>query len=193
MQVQVNSQEGLTRELIISVPATDFDKKFDARLNDMSRRAKIDGFRPGKVPVSVIKKRHGAEVRGEVMSEIIRETYPQALTQEKLNPAGMPEIKEEPAIDGDQLIYKALIEVYPDITLGDFGKLKATQPVAEVTDADVENMIEKLKQQRAEWVEVERASANGDQVTIDFAGSIDGKPSSTQPTGSERCDDISHR
>lgn len=175
MQVQVNAQEGLARELIISIPATDYEKKFDARIHDMSRRARIDGFRPGKVPTSVIKKRHGDEVRGEVISEIIRETYPKALSQENLNPAGMPEINDEPALDGDQLTYKALIEVYPEITLGDFSKLKATRPVAEVTDEDVTNMIEKLRQQRAQWVEVDRAAQEGDQVTIDFEGSIDGE------------------
>jgi trigger factor len=176
MMVSVESLPGLERRMEVSVPATRVRQQVDARLLKVSRTARIKGFRPGKAPIHVIRKHYGPQVKDEVVSDLIRETFAEALKQEKLQPAGGPRIEAQKTGEPDGLRYTATFEVYPQIELADPTKLKLTRPVAEVTEGDVDAMIESLRRQRPNWAEVARGCRDGDRVTIDFEGKIDGAP-----------------
>jgi len=140
---------------------------------------RLKGFRPGKVPQKVVRQYYGGQVRDEVMTDVIRTTYSRAIEEKKLNPAGGPRI--EPITAGDagaaeHFIYRATFEVYPEFTLKDLGELKIEVPSVDVEEPDLDAMIEKLRDQRATWSTVERGGAEGDRVTVDFSGTIDGEP-----------------
>jgi len=175
MQVSVESGEGLERKLTIQIPAETIEKEVDSRLNSMRPRVKIDGFRPGKVPLKVVKQQYGASVLQEVIGEVMQSSLHDAVTQESLNPAGNPTIEPKSMEPGQPLEYVATFEVYPEVELADCATLEVERATAEVTDADVEKMIETLLKQRTTYDVVERASQDGDQMTIDFDGSIDGE------------------
>jgi trigger factor len=176
MMVSVESLPGLERRMEVSVPATRVRQQVDARLLKVSRTARIKGFRPGKAPIHVIRKHYGPQVKDEVVSDLIRETFAEALRQEKLQPAGGPRIEAQKTGEPDGLRYTATFEIYPQIELADPAELKLTRPVAEVTEGDVDAMIESLRRQRPDWTEVARGCRDGDRVTIDFEGKIDGAP-----------------
>ena len=174
MQVSVESGEGLERKLTIQIPAETVDKEVESRLSSMRSRVKIDGFRPGKVPLSVVKKQYGASVMQEVVGEVMQNTLRDAVMQESLNPAGNPTIEPTSMEPGKPLEYTATFEVYPEIELIDCAKLEVERTTADVTAADVDIMIETLVKQRTSYEVVERASKDGDQMIIDFDGSVDG-------------------
>ncbi len=176
MQVSVESGEGLTRRLQVNLPAEKVDEVVNAKLKEAARNLRLDGFRPGKVPLRVVKQRFGAQIRQDAYGELIQSSFYEAVSQENLQPVGEPsiELREEEADGG--LAYTATFEVMPEVELADFSSLEIKRPRAEVTDEDVENMIRKLREQRTEWVEVEREAREGDRVTIDFKGYIDGEP-----------------
>ncbi len=175
MQVSVESSEGLERRMTVELPAERVNEEVEKRLKTISHSAKVDGFRPGKVPLSVIRKRYADQVMTEVHGELIKSTYFEALGQEKLHPAGDPVIEPVEKDLGEGFGYTAVFEVVPEIELADMSNITINRPVSEVVDADVEQMIDKLRQQRATWSDVERKSQNGDQLTINFKGSIDGE------------------
>lgn len=168
--------EGLQRKLTVSVPAEQFDTVYQQRLNALAKSVKLDGFRKGKVPLKVIRQRFGARVEHEALTDLIQRSYEQAVRQEKLNPAGPPQIDSQPPAAGEDVQYTAVLEVQPEFALGDFSKIKITRPVVNITDEDVGNTLEKLRQQRAQWNPVDRGAVRGDQVTIDYAGTVSGKP-----------------
>lgn len=174
MQVSVESGEGLERKLTIQVPAETVDKEVESRLNSLRSRVKVDGFRPGKVPLKVVKQQYGGSVLQEVVGEVMQNTLREAVIQEKLNPAGNPSIEPTQIEPGKPLEYIATFEVYPEIELADFSVLEIERETAEVTEADVDHMIDTLQKQRTTYDTVERASQDGDQVVINFVGSIDG-------------------
>jgi trigger factor len=176
MMVSVETLPGLERRMEVSVPATRVRQQVDARLLKVSRTARIKGFRPGKAPIHVVRKHYGREVQDEVVSDLIRETFAEALRQEKLQPAGGPRIEAQKIGEPEGLRYTAVFEIYPQIALADPAKLKLTRPVAAVTEADVDAMVESLRRQRPNWTEVARGCRDGDRVTIDFEGRIDGAP-----------------
>jgi len=176
MQVSVESGEGLERKLTVQVPAETIDKEVDSRLNSMRSRVKIDGFRPGKVPLKVVKQQYGVSVMQEVVGEVMQTTLREAVVQESLNPAGSPTIEPKSLTPGEPLEYVATFEVYPEIELKDCAELKVDRTTAEVEDADVDKMIDTLLKQRTTYDVVERVSKEGDQMTINFDGSIDGVP-----------------
>ncbi|MBM4219511.1 MAG: trigger factor [Gammaproteobacteria bacterium] len=176
MMVSVETLPGLERRMEISVPATRVRQQVDARLLKVSRTARIKGFRPGKAPIHVVRKHYGTQVKDEVVSDLIRETFAEALRQEKLQPAGGPRIEAQKTGEPDGLRYTATFEVYPQFELADPAKLKLTRPVAAVGEGDVDAMIESLRRQRPNWTEVARGCGDGDRVTIDFEGRIDGAP-----------------
>ena len=176
MQVVVESVSSLERRLKISVPASRVDQSVEKRLNQTARTVKMDGFRPGKVPMSLIRKRFGAGIRAEALEDVIRDSYVEAIESEKLRVAGFPTIEPFNAGEGQDLVYSAVVEVYPEITLNDFTGLTIERPVSEVTDADVEEMILNLRRQRASWNDSDEAAAEQDRVTIDFEGTVDGEP-----------------
>jgi len=175
MQVSVELGEGLERKLTVQVPAETIDKEVESRLNSMRSRVKVDGFRPGKVPLKVVKQQYGASVIQEVVGEVMQTSLRDAVVQESLNPAGNPTIEPKSMEPGKPLEYVATFEVYPEITLNDVSKLEVERATAEVTDADVDKMIETLQKQRTTYENVDRASQDGDQLTVDFVGSIDGE------------------
>ncbi len=175
MQVSVESGEGLERKLTIQVPAETIDKEVDSRLNSMRPRIKIDGFRPGKVPLKVVKQQYGASVMQEVVAEVMQNTLRDAVVQESLNPAGTPTIEPKSMEPGEPLEYTATFEIYPEIELKDCSSLQVERTTADVTDADIDAMIDTLLKQRTTYKTVERASQDGDQLTVNFSGSIDGE------------------
>lgn len=175
MQVSVETTEGLERKLTIQVPVERVDGVVEQRLQSMRKTVKINGFRPGKVPLAVVKKRYADQVRQEVLGEVVQSSYQEAITSESLNPAGMPQIEPVKMDAGEPLEYVATIEVYPEVSLASTESLEVEQPVAEVVDADIDEMIDNLRKQRTEWQDVEREAANDDRITVDFTGKIDGE------------------
>lgn len=174
MRVSIENTSVLERRLAVGLPAEQIDNEVLARLQKAAKTARIDGFRPGKVPLKVIRQRLGTSVRQEVVGEIINRSFYDAVTEHKLRPAGRPTIDRVTDVPGQGLEYAAVFEVYPEIELADFSTFAVTKPRAVVTDADVEKTIGLLRQQRAKWVAVERPAAPGDQVNIDFTGTRDG-------------------
>ncbi|MFO6422347.1 trigger factor [Motilimonas sp. KMU-193] len=175
MQASVETTQGLERRLTITVPGENFDKELDSRLRQLARTQRIDGFRPGKVPAKVIKKRFGAAVSNEVAGELMQRNFFEAIMAEKLNPAGAPALTPNERKEGEDFTFVATFEVYPEVTLADFAELEVEKKVASVTDADLDNMLVTLQKQHAKWVEVDTAADDENQVTIDFVGSIDGE------------------
>ncbi|WP_019612729.1 trigger factor [Psychromonas ossibalaenae] len=175
MQVSVESTQGLERTLTITVAGDLFDKEFDGRIRHLAKTQRVDGFRPGKVPASVITKRFGAAVQQEVAGELMQRNFFEAVMAEKLNPAGGPQVTPKERKKGDDFVFTATFEVYPEVKLAALEELAVEKESAEVTEADLDKMIETLRKQHAEWNSVEREAANDDQVTLDFEGSIDGE------------------
>ena len=176
MQVSIESLEGLQRKMTVQVPAEKITTAIDQKLKQLSKTVKLDGFRPGKVPVSVVKQKFGAQIRQEVTGDVIESSYRDALVQEKIRPAGMPDIQPVDAEESDGMAYSATFEVYPEIDSIELDSIELEKPVAEIGDDDVDNMINKLRDQRKEWVVVDRAAKDGDQVTCDFEGTIGDEP-----------------
>ena len=175
MQVSVETTSGLERKMTVNVPSDRVDNEVAKRLKDTAKRVRIDGFRPGKVPMAEVKRRYGLGIRQEVLSELTRSTYFEAVMQEKLNPAGAPSIEPSEDATEDNFSYVATFEVYPEIEPQGLEAIEVTRPVADIQDADVDEMIEILRKQQASWEEVEREAQDGDQVTIDYVGTKDGE------------------
>lgn len=175
MQVSIESTSGLERRLKVEVPAERIDEAVNARLQKEAKTIKINGFRKGKVPFKVVKQRYGKYVRQEVMGEVVSQSFYEAVSQEKLRPAGQPSFEPLKGEEGENLEYVATFEVYPEIAIGDLSKIEVAKPVAEVTDEDIDKMITVLREQQSKWEAVERAAEDGDQVNIDFTGTKDGE------------------
>jgi len=175
MQVSVEATSTIERQMTVTVPAARIEDDVNSRLKQTARSARIDGFRPGKVPLNVIKRRYGQGIRQEVLGEVIQHTFYEAITKENLKPAGGPNIEPKGDAEGQDFEYVATFEVYPEITLADFSQVEVQKDVASIADVDVENMIETLQKQHSDWTEVERAAENGDRVNIDFEGFKDGE------------------
>jgi trigger factor len=176
MQVQVETVSALERRMTVKVPAQRVEDEVESRLKSLSRTASLKGFRPGKVPFKVVQQNFGPQVRDEVLNELLRQTWGEAVVQQKLNPAGGPKLEPLKVEPGKDLEYAATFEVYPDVTLKGLDALKVEKPVAEVTEPDVDKMVENLRRQRGTWKPAARAAAEGDRATIDFEGTLDGQP-----------------
>jgi trigger factor len=174
MMVSVQSTGGLERRMEVAVPASRIEKEVDERLRTVSRTARLKGFRPGKAPLKVIRQQFGSQIHREVVSELLQSSFAEAVTERKLNPAGGPRIEPISVGEGQDLKYTAIFEVFPDVTINGLDSISIERPVANVTDEDVDAMIESLRKQRPNWKAAERGSRTGDRVTIDFAGTIDG-------------------
>jgi len=175
MQVTVESTGKLERRMRVKLPAERIEKEVDTRLKSVGKTAKIKGFRPGKVPAKVVKQRYGQQIREEVLSELLRQSYSDAVQQENLNPAGGPQIETEGVDDSQGLTYVATFEVMPEIELKGLDKVKVEQPEIDIGDGDLDDMIENLRKQKATWTEVDRESVDGDRVTVDFSGELKGE------------------
>lgn len=175
MQVSIESTSGLERRMTIGVPAAEIENAVMARLQEAARTVKINGFRKGKIPMSVIRNRFGKGVRQEVLGEVMSKSYYDAINKENLKPAGQPRIEPKTMDEGKDLEFVAIFEVYPEVELADFSKIKVEKLTAEVAPENIDKMIETLRQQRQTWDEVKRQSKKDDMLNIDFVGSIDGE------------------
>lgn len=175
MMVSVETVAGLERRMKVQVPAERIEKEVDSRLQRVGQSARIKGFRPGKVPMKVIRQRYGGQVRQEVLGELMQASYFEAITQEKLRPAGSPRIEPGNVEQGRDLEYVATFEVYPEVDLRGHEGLLVDKPVADIAETDIEEMVESLRRQRAEWEETDAAAENGLRVIVDFEGTLDGE------------------
>lgn len=174
MQVSLEREEGLERTLRVDIPADRIDNAVNDKLSQLARSVRLDGFRPGKVPLRVVRNRFGGEVRQEVVNEIMQSSLQEAIGQQELRPAGTPSVEANDNDDGGVTV-RASFEVVPEIEITGLAGVEIEKPVAEVTDADVDNMVETLRKQRQTFADVERAAAPGDQLVIDYVGRIDGE------------------
>lgn len=174
MQVSVETTNGLERRMTVGIPKEKIDSAVQTRLKSLAGKAKIDGFRPGKVPFKVIEKRYGHQVQNEVIGELMQNTFYEAVSKENLRPAGMPHIEpgESSSEGGMQMI--ATFEIYPDIELQPVENVTVEKPVLELGESDIDAMIETIRKQRVSWKEADRKAQKGDKVTVDFEGKIDG-------------------
>ena len=174
MEVTVESTGTLERRMRVELPIAPIEEQVDSRLKTVGRTAKIKGFRPGKVPPNVVRQRYGQQVREEVLNEVLQKSYTQAVTQEKLNPAGGPKIETEDD-NGKTFAFTATFEIMPEVKLKDLEKIKIEKPDVTIGDEDIDDMLTNLRKQKASWEEVARKSADGDRVTIDFVGKLKGE------------------
>jgi trigger factor len=176
MEVSLSQTGGLSRRLEVAVPATEVAKEVQQRLKRLSRTARLKGFRPGKAPLAVITKQFGEQVRAEVVTDLMRSSFAEAVSQEKLRPAAGPRI-EPIALDPESdLKYAAHFEVLPEIAINPPESLALERPTAEVTETDIDAMIENMRQQRPAFASVERPAHLTDRVRLDYQARIGGKP-----------------
>jgi trigger factor len=176
MQVSLTDTGGLGRRLEVAVPATEVTREVQQRLKQLSRTARLKGFRPGKAPLGVITKQFGDQVRSEVLNDLMRSSFAQAVTQEKLRPAAGPRIEPIALEPESDLKYAAHFEVLPEVRLSPLDTLAIEKPVASVSEADVDAMIENMRAQRPVYTAVERAARDTDRVVFDYRVLIGGKP-----------------
>ena len=175
MQVSIESSTGLERQLKIGVPAEKIDKEVTNRLQKATKTVSIKGFRKGKVPLKVVKQHYGKGVRQEVVGEIVNSSFYEAIQQEDLKPVGQPQINDLSDKEGQDLEFMAVFEVFPEVTLKPLTKVKLDRPVSEVTEADVEKMIEQLRNQQSSFKVGKKKAKDGHQVNIDYVGTRDGE------------------
>lgn len=176
LDVSIEHSGGLERRMTVRVPSAVIERQVEARLRKVGKTARMKGFRPGKIPAKVIRQQYGGQVRQEVVSDVIRHSYSRAITERSLQPAGGPSIEPLSGQDDGHFSFRAVFEVYPDIELKGVEGLNLEMPVVEIGAADVDEMIEKLRLQRAEWHAVERKAEAGDRAVVDFVGTVDGVP-----------------
>jgi len=175
MQISIETTSALERRLTISLPSESFEQEITERLRKTAGRVRLPGFRPGRVPLKEVRRRFGPAVRAEVAGELMQSSFAEAIQQESLAPAGAPNlevVKMDPGIDFE---FTATFEVYPPVQLADLGDVEVKAPRAEITDQDLEDMVERLREQRKTWEPVDKPAADGLQVKVDFVGTRDGE------------------
>src|SRR6185295_14933899 len=178
MAVNVEQLGALERRLSMSVPVQDVDRQVDDRLKKMARNVKMPGFRPGKVPLKMVVQQYGPQIRSEVLGDAVQKAFSEAVKEANLKVAGYPKIeKKDGATDAPAFEFSATFEVYPEVKVGDVSGMKIERPKLEVDDAAVDRTIEILRKQRQTYVasDAARAAQDGDRLTIDFEGKIDGE------------------
>ncbi len=175
MQIAIEAKSGLEQEISITIPASDIHAKQEAKLNKLSKEVKLPGFRPGKVPVSVVRTRFGEEVRKEVSAEAMQEGLMKAIEEHKLKLTTDPEVTETKMDAGQDVSFKATVEVFPEFELVTLQDQAIEKFQVEVTDADIQDTLETMRKQHTAWEAVERAVQEGDRVMIDFEGKVDGE------------------
>lgn len=175
MQVSVETTQGLGRRVTITVPAADIQKAVDSELKKAAKTVRIDGFRKGHVPMSMVKQRYGMSVLNDVLGDLMQRNFINAIIENKVNPVGAPDYKPEQYKEGEDFVYSVEFEVFPEIELKDLESIEVVKPIVTVKDEDVDNMLETLRKQQAEWKDKEGEVVAEDRVTVDFNGSIDGE------------------
>ncbi len=178
MAVAVETLEKLERKMTLTLPVTVITNEVETRLKKLARQVKIDGFRPGKVPMNIVSQRYGYSVHYEVMNDKVGEAFSVAANEAKLRVAGQPRITEKEGAPEGEVSFDAIFEVFPDVKLGDLSTAAVEKLSADVTDAAIDRTIEILRKQRQTFAQrsVDSATAAGDRVTVDFVGKIDGEP-----------------
>jgi trigger factor len=176
MQVSVESGEGLVRRMTVGLEPEQVEREVDKRLREFGRTARIPGFRPGKVPVKILQQRFCQQVRGEVFGELVQVSFAEAIGQANLRPAGAPSVDPDIDLAAKRYAYTATFEVLPSFELGSLEGKVLKSPTAEVQDSDVDALVQRLREQRKTYDEVDRPAADGDRLTVSFAGTIDGEP-----------------
>jgi trigger factor len=174
MQTNIETLGKLERRLSMAVPAEQIEREVEQRLRKLSRTVRMDGFRPGKVPLKIVAQQYGPQVRSEVIGDAVQKAFTEVVKEKNLRVAGYPRIERREGGDDKQLAFSATFEIYPEVKLGDLAAVKIQRPVHPVDDADVDRTVEILRKQRVTWESVARASQAGDRVTVDFIGRIDG-------------------
>jgi trigger factor len=176
MSSNVETLGNLERRVSMSVPTAEIEKQVDERLKKMARNVRMPGFRPGKVPLKLIAKTYGPQVRSEVLGDAVQKSFSDAVKEAKLKVAGYPRIEKKDGASEQSLEFSATFEVYPEVKVGDISSATIERPQVTVDDAAVEKTIEILRKQRVKYVAADRVAVDGDRLTIDFDGSIDGQP-----------------
>jgi trigger factor len=176
MEVSIENTGGLERRLTVQVPAEKVDQEVKSRLQSMCQTVRLDGFRPGKVPLRVIEQKFGKQIRLEVADQVVNSTLQEAMAQENVRPAGVPNVVPKEPVSGEPLEYTATFEIFPELSGNIQYSFKVSKPLVEISEDDVAGMLENLRSQRGTWNVVERGSQADDQVTVDFEGSVDGQP-----------------
>jgi trigger factor len=176
MQVSLSTVAGLERRLEVAVPAEQVAAEIENRYKEIARTARLKGFRPGRAPLSVVRQQYGSQVQSEIVGDLLRDSYAEAVSRQNLKPATDPRIQTLSAEPGAELRYVALIEVMPEFSLNPVSDIAIERPSAEITDADVAAMLETMRKQRPDFVAAERDAGQNDRVTVDFEGRIDGEP-----------------
>ena len=178
MAVTVETLEKLERKITLTLPVDVIAKEVDVRLKRVARQVKIDGFRPGKVPMNIVAQRYGYSTQFEVMNDKVGEAFQLATNEAKLRVAGQPNITEKEGAPEGQMQFDAIFEVYPEVTFADMGAVEVETVSAEVTDAAIDKTIDILRKQRRTFAQrgLDGAAQDNDRVTIDFEGKIDGEP-----------------
>ena len=176
MMVTVESTGTLERRMRVELPAERIEKEVESRLKSVGKTAKIKGFRPGKVPAKVVRQRFGTQVRQEVLTELMGQSYRDAVVQENLSPVANPKIEPELSDKGDGFAFVATFEVLPEFTLKGLDKIEVTRPEIDISDEDCDDMLENLRKQKATWETVKREAVEGDRVVVDFDGTLKGEP-----------------
>ena len=175
MQTSLETLGNLERRLLVSVPQTEIEGEVETRLKRLARTARVAGFRPGKVPLKIVEQQYGAQVRQEVLGEALQRSFSEAVREQKLKVVGYPRFEprgDEAAADFE---YSATFEIYPEVVLGDLGQAVVEMPQVAIGDAEVEKTLQVLRKQRSTFEKVLRPAAAGDQVTIDFRGTLEGQ------------------
>lgn len=178
MAVTVETLEKLERKILLSLPLASIQSEVNARLKKMARTVKMDGFRPGKVPMNVVSQRYGYSIQYEVMNDKVGEAFASAANEAKLRVAGQPKISEKDGAPEGELTFEAVFEVYPEVVMGDLTTAEVEKVTTEVSDAAIDKTIDILRKQRRTFALRSRdaAAEDGDRVTVDFDGKIDGEP-----------------
>lgn len=175
MQVSVETTSGLERRLTIAIPANEIQTEVDKRIQKAAPNVKLDGFRAGKVPIKVVRQRFGESIRQEVLGEMMSTSFQEAVTQEKLRPAGQPRVEPKEMDPKKDFSFIAIFEVYPEIVLNDLDGISINKPVTDIAASDVDEMITTLRKQQAQFEDADKAAEDGDQLIIDFDGFKDGE------------------
>jgi trigger factor len=176
MEVSIENTGGLARRMTVQVPAERVDQEVKSRLQSMCQTVRLDGFRPGKVPLKVIQQKYGKQIRLEVADQVVNSTLQEAMAQENVRPAGVPSVEPKEPLPGEPLEYTATFEIFPELSGNIQYSFSVSKPLVEITEDDVAGMLDNLRSQRGTWNAVERASQADDQVMVDFEGTVDGQP-----------------